>query len=267
MTVVSRNQANMKKYRFSFAEKYAVWLNHERRCWLCGLPLRLVETTIDHVVPENLLKKSTVLAKIIEDYNLPQSFSINGFENWLPSHSYCNQSRPKDFKFLPSYQLILDKLGLHANKVARTAKRVGENVTKDKVFGKVLTSFESGHITLNDLRGLVNFIDAQDLPQEEYPSVIPDMIRLDNGYWLHKQDIAAQGFCRCYRNSCVGHSEKVYCYFSSTLSPWVIQRGLYWRCYDEIIKCCRCGDSHKRGHVGKLNTCMKPYRDQLAQSD
>lgn len=30
-------------------------------------------------------------------------------------------------------------------------------------------------------------------------------------------------------------------------------------CYDQKILCPRCGKRHKRGHVGKLRVCDRPY--------
>lgn len=98
-------------------------------------------------------------------------------------------------------------------------------------------------------------------------SGIVEMIPLDNGYWLHPDDVAAEGQCSCDRKTCVDSEDKVYCFWADALSDWVIEKRLYWKCYDEVISCPRCGNRHKRGHVGKQGECGHPYKDQLAQTD
>jgi hypothetical protein len=114
----------VNKYSFSHAERYAVWLNHDKRCWLCNEPLRLIETTIDHVIPECLLVDDEHFRQIIDAYDLPLTFSINGFENWLPCHAHCNQRKSNTtFVFVPAYKIILDRLVRDAKKVARLKMR------------------------------------------------------------------------------------------------------------------------------------------------
>lgn len=84
---------------------------------------------------------------------------------------------------------------------------------------------------------------------------ILDAIPLDTGVLLPKEKVAVEGYCECRQDHCVGHRGRVYCYWSKDLSPWVIERKLYWRCYDETIECPRCGRTHKRGHTGRAGVC------------
>jgi hypothetical protein len=61
------------------------------------------------------------------------------------------------------------------------------------------------------------------------PAVASDivkMIPLDNGYWLHPDDVAVEGLCTCERNYCIDSERKVYCVFSRALSEWVKRKGL-----------------------------------------
>src|SRR5690349_17600689 len=85
----------MQKHVFTEAERYAVWLHHGKRCWLCLEPLDLVAATVDHVVAESLTDDPTALQETIELYKLPATFNVNSFENWLPAHNHCNQSKSK----------------------------------------------------------------------------------------------------------------------------------------------------------------------------
>jgi hypothetical protein len=78
----------------------------------------------------------------------------------------------------------------------------------------------------------------------------------------YPQGVFLEGYCNCEREACVGHDVKVYVYFPKTVSKWVLAKGLYHKCYDEVVKCPRCGNNHKRGHIGRAGRCAKPYTDQ-----
>jgi hypothetical protein len=93
------------------------------------------------------------------------------------------------------------------------------------------------------------------------------MIPLSGGDVYYPDEIAAEGYCRCERNTCVGQDTKIYCYFPTNLSPWVRKTGLFYACYDEMIECRRCGLLHKRGHIGRKSACGKPYANQRLQRD
>lgn len=102
----------------------------------------------------------------------------------------------------------------------------------------------------------------------EKQNVIPsDMIILSGGTWVYKKDVAREGVCQCERNTCVNSNRKIYCYFPRTLSEWVIKKGLYKECFDEIIVCPRCSKKHKRGNVGRAGSCDRPYLNQDSQTD
>ena len=89
----------------------------------------------------------------------------------------------------------------------------------------------------------------------ETADLLMDAIPLDTGILLPKSHVVAEGFCSCAREHCAGHRDRVYCYWSKDLSPWVIAKRLYWRCYDEMVECPQCGHQHKRGHIGKDGVC------------
>jgi hypothetical protein len=252
------------KRSFSYTERYAVWHCYEKRCWHCNEPLRLVETTVDHVLPESLLDDEMKLTQLLHQYGLPQDFNINGYENWLPCCHRCNQKKGnKPPAFIPGNKLIFDTLQRKAYEAERLALSVSLNAHKDEVFKTIFAALEGQTISLRDLDALLEaFID------DPTKAGLPDNYTLlDSGYWVREDQIAREDECRCERNACVGRSGKVYCYFPSSLSPWVITSGLYWRCYDEIISCPRCSGQHKRGHIGRENVCGQPYRNQKTQSD
>lgn len=143
---------NRSKRRFSYSERYAVWRVHERRCWLCLEPLRLIETTIDHVVPEYLLNDQEKLRALLQDYGLPKGFNINGFENWLPCHNHCNQAKGKaTFEFAPMTKIILDRLIRLAPEVQRWSESIRSNAAKDELIARIFVALEEETITPADL--------------------------------------------------------------------------------------------------------------------
>jgi hypothetical protein len=253
-----------RKRRFSYAERYAIWLCNERRCWLCKEPLRLWEVTVDHVLPESLRDDEDERQKILTDYGLPKNFNINGYENWLPCHNHCNQSKSnKAPEFIPGNKMILDGLARKASEMEKIARSVASNVAKDKVFKTIFAALEGQAISMHDLDGWLQAI-VEDPVKAGVPG---DVIILDSGYWTPRDQIEREGYCRCDREACVDRSSKAFCYFTKSLSPWVKNAGLFWKCYDETITCTRCSGRHKRGHVGLEGVCGRPYLDQDMRCD
>ena len=131
------------------------------------------------------------------------------------------------------------------------------------MFKTVFAALEQRTLSLQDLDNLL-----QGFIEDPAGAGVPeDIIILDSGYWLSRNEIVGEGTCRCERQNCVGYNGKVYCYFQKSLSAWVISTGLFWRCYDQIISCPRCSSSHKRGHIGREGICAQPYRNQKKQRD
>ncbi len=258
----------MKKYSFSTAERYSVWLHYEKRCWLCNEPLRFKETTIDHVVPESLIENEEDFRRIVEIFALPPNFQINGFENWLPCCNPCNQKKSNTiFDFAPVYKIILDRLISNAPKVGQSVAAITRNITKDKLFAQIFAAFEKEKISLDDLVSLVNELGGGNFQRDEKAHDTSQFIRLENGYWLHKKDVVKTGICACERITCVDQNTKVVCVWPNSLSDWAIHKHLYKKCYDEILLCPRCNERHERGNIGRLDFCKKPFKDQIAQND
>jgi hypothetical protein len=240
-----------------------VWLCHGPKCSWCHDPLRLIDTTIDHQLPESLFYDDARRAAVFVEYGLPSDFNINGYENWLPCHSWCNQSKgARTSEFVPGIQRMLNRLRAKAKEVDRVANSVALNIAKDKVFRTLFAGLEKQTITIFDLEQLL-----EAFVRDPTAGGVPDnVIILDDGRWVQRENIAQEGPCRCERPACVGRRNKVYCYFEAGLPAWVLKKGLFWRCYDEFIICPRCSRTHKRGHVGSEDVCGSPYLNQDAKS-
>ena len=224
----------------------------------------MLEATVDHVLTESLLDNEEKRKEILDKFGLPKDFNINGYENWLPCHYHCNQSKGnRPPTFIPGNKVIIDGLQRRAGEAARIAREVSSNVAKDEVLKTVFAALERQTISVRDLDNLLGgFFD------DPTPAGVPqDFIVLDSGYLIRKDQIARQGTCCCERDTCVGRNDKVYCYFPSTLPQWVIEKGLFWRCYDQVVVCPQCSRRHKRGHIGWNGVCGRPSLNQERQSD
>ena len=220
---VSPESAKQRKRRFSYAERYAVWLCHGPKCSWCHDPLRLIETTIDHQIPESLLYDDARRESVFTEYGLPKDFNINGYENWLPCHNHCNQAKgSRTSEFVPGIKKILDRLREKAQVVERVADSIALNIAKDKVFKTLFAALEEQTITVIDLDQLLEAF-VRDPAAGGVPD---DVIILDSGRWVKRENIVHEGTCRCERQACVGRKNKVYCYFEAGLSLGRQQRTL-----------------------------------------
>ena len=252
------------KYKFSAAQRYAVWTCHGRRCWFCCEPLDLRSATIDHFLPESLLLDDERRANVFAQYGLDDAFEINGFSNWLTCHTRCNQRKAANvLRWSAASEFVLQELVRRAPKVEEVARRVGKRELRSELEGRLLAAIEGGVVEPHELRRLLDQIDVG----ASRPALLDEIIMLDNHYWVFRSQVAREGFCTCEREACVDHEERIYCYWRPDLSPWVIGAGLYWKCNDEIVECHRCGRQHKRGHIGKAGECGRPYANQGLQTD
>ncbi len=115
------------------------------------------------------------------------------------------------------------------------------------------------------LYSLIETIDSRRLPK--LTDLFLNGIQLESGIFVPIEDLVYEGPCACEREVCVGQNHRVYCYFTKKQSKWVVAKKLYWQCYDEIVKCPRCLQQHARGHIGRNDKCLKPYRNQENQTD
>jgi 5-methylcytosine-specific restriction endonuclease McrA len=242
--------------------RFAVWKCHGQKCWVCAEPLRLLATEIDHVLPQMLRSEPARLANLLETLGLPESFDIDGFENLLPICSPCNRRKSDRTFNAPHMMIVLQDLTTKVAWVASTAAKVKQDRSTDRILSAIFAALEGGTMSMADLeRFLVDVVRAPD-----QVGVPDDVIILSDGYWRKRASIVAEGLCRCERATCVGADTKIYCYFHDGLPDWVVASRLYAGCYDEPVRCRRCGETHKRGDIGRDAMCFRPYSDQVART-
>lgn len=137
------------------------------------------------------------------------------------------------------------------------------NNEENKIFSTLLGALEKKKIDRSSLRSIFERLFSEPPNFRE----LGDILVLDNNYWILTEEVEKEGLCTCERPVCVSRDVKVYCYFDRKLPQWVTKKGLYHKCYDEIIRCGRCDALHKRGHIGRNDHCGSPYADQINQTD
>ncbi len=147
----------MSTYDFTPVQRYAIWSHHGKVCRWCGEPVRLLDTEVDHVVPEHLLNKPDVLSAFLHECGIDQSFLVNDYGNWIPCHSSCN--RIKGGKLPPRVPLVvalLEELRECAPKVRATVERLIKSRATDALLGKVMAAVQGGTISADELRTIAD---------------------------------------------------------------------------------------------------------------
>lgn len=129
----------MSQYKFSNAERYAIFLVHGMKCYLCGVPLDLTSMTVDHVVPEHLLATPSLFDAIRSALGLPASFDLNSFENWMPACGPCNGKKAA-LQFRPS--LLIQGELQHLAEKADKARRLCEEIVSTRKVSMALNVLE-----------------------------------------------------------------------------------------------------------------------------
>jgi 5-methylcytosine-specific restriction endonuclease McrA len=118
----------MSRYKFSSEQRYAIFLAHGMKCYLCKAPVDLISMVVDHVLPEHLLDNPSLLHTAKSNLGLSASFDLNSFENWMPACSSCNGTKSSvQFEPTPLVQVLLQKLAKKADEARRLCAEVVSN--------------------------------------------------------------------------------------------------------------------------------------------
>lgn len=156
----------MSTYKFSPAERAAIFSVHGEKCYLCGGALTLKTMEVDHIIPEALLSDPKQLSIVLIALGRAANFQINSFENWLPACGSCNNAKSNTiFEQSPLVQLQLQRAAAKAPQVATIA---GETLHQRKIWNalNVLERAEiDGKLDNETIEVLASFI-ARHRPAE-----------------------------------------------------------------------------------------------------
>lgn len=158
----------MSTYKFSPAERAAIYSTHGEKCYLCGTPINLKTMEVDHILPESLVGKPNELQAALNAFGLPSDFDINSFANWLPACRPCNGTK-KDLVFKP-ISIIQVQLQ-HAIAKAPAAKELAAKTVSQRKIACALNVLEraqdDGELDAETIQTLGEFISQHRQPDLE----------------------------------------------------------------------------------------------------
>lgn len=141
----------MSKERIGYEKRFALWHAHAGRCPYCGLPVRLLDMQVDHILPEWLVCDPQQFSRVKREYGLDDSFDLRDYCNWLPTHPGCNRRKGV---VLPDRNVSLFFISLARGKLAQARaeeERYLRSRTADQLVGKLLTAVERGVLTKQEV--------------------------------------------------------------------------------------------------------------------
>jgi hypothetical protein len=173
----------MSRYKFSSAQRYAIFLAHGMKCYLCGVPLDLTSMAVDHVLPEHLLATPSLFDAAKSALGLPVSFDLNSFENWMPACGSCN-GKKSALQFEPS--LLIQVELQHLAEKAGKARRLCDEIVGTRRVSIALSALERAQengrsfdrSTRERLLALLGFASERELVPRGQPLRLTQSFRL-----------------------------------------------------------------------------------------
>lgn len=155
----------MSGYRFSAAQRFAVYTVHGSTCYLNGEPLYLKQMRIDHILPRSLRDDPERLSVVLKEYGLPDDFELDSFENWLPTCDPCNSAKYKEpFRATPIIQRYVDRARAKAAGTKALAEQIVTNQALSKALNIVEIAVDQGQL---DPAALAPLIDLYEQHQKQ----------------------------------------------------------------------------------------------------
>lgn len=146
---------SVAKYRFTNAERFAVWKTFEGRCYWCEAELEFRQAQVDHVIAESLTDDAVRFAKLKTDYELPADFDVNDFRNWVPACPDCNGKKSATlYDPSPVFLRYLAEVSKRGLLTRRAHNRLVAGKKRDKILGVLAAALEMGAVTAEDVREL-----------------------------------------------------------------------------------------------------------------
>lgn len=150
----------MSGYKFTAAQRFAVYTVHGAVCYLNGEPLYLKAMRVDHVLPRSLKDDPQRLSTVLKDYGLPDDFNLDSFENWLPTCDPCNSAKYKEpFRPTPIILRYIDRARAKAAETKALAERVVTNQAISKALNTIERAIDQAQFNLADLRPLIELYE------------------------------------------------------------------------------------------------------------
>jgi len=162
----------MSKYKFSYAQKYALWRAYGMECFYCERSLDFKNVTIDHVIPEYLENEGNEAEwkRIRADYELEENFpnfSINDCCNWVPSDGPgCNFRKGETLLPKKVTLFYLSQIQKQLPRVEKELVRLSRNRKRSKVLGELSVAVEENTISKSHVVELLRELEFERTREE-----------------------------------------------------------------------------------------------------
>jgi len=195
----------MSRYKFSPAERFAVYETHGEKCYLCGKPIDLKTFEVDHIIPEKLLDDSSRLKEVCDALGRPADFSVNSYANWMPACRPCNgKKQAAVFEPTPIIQVILQTAATRSERAASLAQKTVKKAEIAKALNLLERANEFGELDDIVKAALLPLVDFQ--LSERAADLADEPIRLSPSFVVHahrhsshhREQLLASELCGCF---------------------------------------------------------------------
>jgi len=146
---------------FSSIERLAIWEVYNKKCYYCDSPLvRISEMQIEHLFPKELENDEAKFNEIKEQFDLPNDFDLDSYENLVCSCGPCNRKKSNDLwsrNAMLSFHSIAIK-----NSIAITSKikELESKLSSSKMISNLKSLLNKAFLRPNEVVELINITEC-----------------------------------------------------------------------------------------------------------
>lgn len=167
----------MSKTSFDTPTRAGIWKAHKTKCFYCYEDLEFKDLHIDHIIPESI--SGLKIKELILEYGLNESFTINGFENLVPTHRICNQRKTDDVFTKASTLYYLELAAKKVDSVKTEIEKLKRRNYFNQLYSKIASALEQDFINIDELAKMIN--EKRNFDWNEKEIKLPIAIQFEDG--------------------------------------------------------------------------------------
>lgn len=179
--------------------RQSLWEVYGKRCFYCTRLLLFENCEVDHIIGQDLKKKTNELQRILKYYQLPDTFDIDSLQNQVPCHSSCNKRKGNKRYSKRTILFYIEHAKSKCKKVQDLENYYKDALEKDYGKGLVKMILDRGLLTESDIICLVRYYKALKLNLSDETHVITFSLNI---YDLFESDCLPEDAPREYPYLC-----------------------------------------------------------------
>lgn len=137
----------MEKYQKNLLRE-AIWNVYKGKCGYCSKSVELQDFDVEHIVPKDLLKlSSNDRNKKLKEHGLPESFDIDGLENFYLSCGGCNAKKSNRLLSPGSLAIHLDVASKNKENILAEMKKIESSKRGVDFFFKLISDSDRKNLS------------------------------------------------------------------------------------------------------------------------